>query len=108
MSEKEPVNYKINEVSRHEIKCWSEYFWKIKSGLKNFELRFNDRDYQVGDILYIHEWDNFAEPMKRSTGNAVLKRISYMVTNSTLGLKEGYCILQLEDLPEGYRERAGQ
>ncbi|EEJ42664.1 DUF3850 domain-containing protein [Leuconostoc mesenteroides] len=35
----------------HELKLDTFYFYDVKSGLKTFEIRKNDRDYQVGDVL---------------------------------------------------------
>lgn len=36
----------------HELKIKEEYFKDIRSGKKTFELRKNDRDYQVGDLIH--------------------------------------------------------
>jgi len=35
----------------HELKLDVKYFDDVKSGKKNFEIRNNDRDFQIGDIL---------------------------------------------------------
>lgn len=43
--------------TEHEIKCHPKYFSRLASGDKSFEIRKNDRDYQVGDILIIKEFD---------------------------------------------------
>lgn len=40
----------------HYLKTYIEFFQAIKSGDKNFELRKNDRDYKVGDILVLMEY----------------------------------------------------
>jgi hypothetical protein len=44
-------------MARHTIKCKPEFFQPLLEGLKNNEVRENDRDYQVGDILTIKEFD---------------------------------------------------
>ena len=41
----------------HELKTWSEYFYPISNGKKQFEIRINDRDYKVGDILDLKEYN---------------------------------------------------
>lgn len=38
-------------MKTHELKLDIQYFDDVKSGKKNFEIRKNDRDFQVGDIL---------------------------------------------------------
>lgn len=42
----------------HELKTWAAMFNAIVSGSKTFELRFNDRDFRVGDILVLRDYDN--------------------------------------------------
>jgi len=40
----------------HNLKTWPKFFEMVRSGRKTFELRVNDRNFQVGDILDLHEW----------------------------------------------------
>ncbi len=44
-------------MKTHELKLDINYFEDVKSGLKNFEIRKNDRDFQVGDILELKIFD---------------------------------------------------
>lgn len=41
----------------HDLKIWPEHFAAVVSGDKTFEVRVNDRDYQVGDVLHLQEYD---------------------------------------------------
>ena len=40
----------------HELKTWPESFGAIFYGYKRFEVRKNDRDYKVGDVLILKEY----------------------------------------------------
>lgn len=41
----------------HELKIWPQYFAAVSTGMKTFELRNNDRAFQAGDIVVLHEWE---------------------------------------------------
>ncbi len=56
-----------------EKKIWPEYFEKIKSGKKKFELRLNDFVVEEGDVLILKEWD----PNKKEyTGREIKKKVT--------------------------------
>lgn len=42
----------------HDLKIETEFFDAIASGLKTFEIRRNDRDYTVGDIINLCEYND--------------------------------------------------
>jgi len=65
---------------------------------KNFELRKNDRDYHVGEVLILEEWNPRSETY---TGNVAFREITYVMKGSEcvrFGLTGGYCILGLEKI----------
>lgn len=73
----------------HKLKILPQYYDSIISNIKHFELRKDDRDYQVGDFIILQEWEN-GEYTGRETGF----KIEYILRNCTeYGLMEGYCIL---------------
>jgi ASC-1-like (ASCH) protein len=41
-----------------EKKVWTEYFKKIKSDQKHFEVRLADFKIKAGDVLVLKEWNN--------------------------------------------------
>ncbi len=45
-------------MKTHELKLDIKYFDDVKSGKKNFEIRKNDRDFQVGDVLELKAYEN--------------------------------------------------
>jgi len=63
-------------MTRHELKIWPEYFEAIWEYKKTFELRVNDRNYQVGDLLHLREWD---PEVKMYTGREVMRRNTYQI-----------------------------
>ena len=60
---------------RVEKKVWPEYFDKILSGEKKFELRLGDFDIANGDTLLLKEWDPTA---KSYSGRETEKRVTYV------------------------------
>lgn len=40
----------------HKLKIQREYFKAVMSGDKTFEIRKNDRDFPVGDIVLLEEF----------------------------------------------------
>lgn len=41
----------------HELKTVQPFFDDVVKGRKTFEVRRNDRDFRVGDMLLLREWD---------------------------------------------------
>lgn len=69
-------------------KILPKYFGDVVTGAKQFELRKDDDDIQVGDELELIEWDG--EP----TGKVVRCDVTYVLRNCVeYGLMDGYCIV---------------
>lgn len=41
---------------RHQLKIWPVYFARVLEGSKTFEVRKNDRGFQVGDTVQLQEF----------------------------------------------------
>lgn len=78
---------------RIDLKVLPKFFEDLTTGLKNFELRYNDRDFQVGDILCLREWD---DQTKQYSGNHRAREVTYVLHQGVpRGLEPGYVILGL-------------
>lgn len=77
----------------HHIKCWPSQFQAVWDGVKTAELRFNDRDYRVGDTIVMYCWD----PEKKNY-SPKFDRIGLRVTHITggFGLDHGYVMLSFQ------------
>ena len=81
-------------MATHQLKVWSEYMDDLLNGSKTFELRYNDRNFQVGDFLLLMEYDK--ENQKYLTRELKVK-ISYVLDNSVFdALKDGYLIMGIQ------------
>lgn len=81
----------------HKLKSWPQFFNPTRNGVKQFELRRNDRDYRVGDQLLLKEWspalldqylvlgdDPEVANKKAYTGRELLVRVDYIMDSMTL------------------------
>lgn len=76
----------------HELKILPEYFEAVTSGRKQFEIRKNDRDYEVGDRLYFREWNG-----ENFTGDSYKAEVTYITDYMQ---RNGYVVLGIEGLEE--------
>lgn len=85
------VNRNAGRVITHELKIRPEYFKAVVLGDKMFEIRKNDRDFRVGDIIVLHEWDE----ERGYTGKHTLVDITYVLTDTEF-VKEGFAVLGIK------------
>jgi len=71
----------------HHLKIEPNYLKNLLDGSKKAEIRFNDRDYQVGDMIEFVDYSKFDRP------ESVFFTITHI--HSGLGLKEGYVVLSV-------------
>lgn len=82
-----------NHEVTHKLKTWPEFFKKIATKEKNFEVRKKDRDFKVGDILILVEWDPVTEEY---TDDYLFRRVTYILEGGQFGIEKGYCVMGLE------------
>jgi hypothetical protein len=79
-------------IEEHHIKTWVPEFQAAWDGLKLFEIRVNDRNYQVGDTLVQQEWI----PDSEYTGREIRATVVYMVNGGEWGLPVELCVMSID------------
>lgn len=99
----------------HELKTDSKVFQAVLEGKKTWEIRKNDRRFQVGDELWLKEtvytgaemaprWNGRppgtgrmvdGKPLKY-TGRMIAVIVSYILCGPIYGLEDGWCIMSIE------------
>lgn len=72
------------------LKLNAKYYDDVLTGKKPFEIRYDDRQYNVGDYLVMREWNNDKEEY---TGRIMILRITYI---STYKQQPGYVVLGIK------------
>lgn len=83
-----------------ELKIKQQYADRIVDKVKNFEVRKNDRDYQVGDIIRFNVLDDegyentdYSHPLNNTEWDII-----YIHTG--LGMEKDYVVLGIEPVSE--------
>lgn len=76
----------------HELKILPEYFEAVTSGRKRFEIRKNNRDFKVGDLLYLREWNG-----ENFTGESYKAEVTYITDYEQ---KDGYVVLGIRGVED--------
>lgn len=90
------------EVKTHELKTDPEVFYAVASGQKTFELRYDDRNFQYGDILVLRRTKYSSEQMREGglpleyTGEECRVRVGYVLCGPVYGLMDGWVIMSIE------------
>lgn len=73
----------------HELKTWPKYFDLVAEGQKPFELRKNDRNFNILDILLLQRFD----PEKNAYTGAEIQAVVLSVLEDFAGIEPGYCVM---------------
>ncbi|CFB71225.1 DUF3850 domain-containing protein [Yersinia enterocolitica] len=84
-------------MKTHDLKIRPEFFAPVRQGVKTAEIRLNDRNFQVGDLLELNEWNS-----GHFTGAFVVREITHVADISEF--KPGYVLLSM--IPFGMAEVA--
>lgn len=84
-------------MKAHALKTWPMFWDDVRRGRKTFEVRRNDRDFKVGDVLDLVRWC----PINRgidpdSDGVAIIdRRVTYILQGGQFGIEPGFVVLGL-------------
>ena len=86
----------------HELKTDPEVFDAVCHGEKTFEIRFNDREFLVGDRLILKKTRFTGEEMKAGKplnymGVEKVVEITYILRGPIYGLTDGWVIMSIAD-----------
>lgn len=87
-------------MTEHELKTDPEVFAASWNNRKRFEIRKDDRNFQVGDVLNLRETKYTGEEMKNGkplmyTGFDFKVRVIYKLPTGSYGLKDGWTVLSV-------------
>lgn len=74
-------------MKKHELKILPIYFQAQLEGKKNFEIRKNDRNYNVGDLLLLEEYNPETQEF---TGREIAVKVTYITDYQQ---RDGYVVL---------------
>jgi len=78
----------------HELKTCKKFFDEVANGNKTFEIRYNDRDYQIGDKLVLRAVTDDDARAYIDGVSPIHAKITYVVKD--WGLEKGYVVLALK------------
>lgn len=88
---------------KHILKTDPEVFNDVYYGRKNFEIRKNDRNFEVGDLLLLRQTVHTGKEMQQGlpleyTGWELRARVKYILSGPIYGLMDGWVIMSIEKL----------
>lgn len=80
-------------MKKHKLKTWPLYFIAVWEGSKKFEVRKNDRNFEVGDYLILREYNPNTD---KYSGREVLVIVTYMMGGGVLDLPREVCVMSID------------
>ncbi|WP_338749836.1 DUF3850 domain-containing protein [Bacillus sp. FJAT-52991] len=74
---------------KHQLKIEPEYFEAVRNKTKTFEIRKYDRNFKVGDILSLREFD----PSHGYTGRSLERKVTYITDYAQ---QENYVVMAIK------------
>lgn len=93
----------------HYLKTWPAAWDATRRGDKPFEVRLNDRFFQVGDVVHLHRWNPAPKMACYETPTGATSsfpqpegtlefRIGWFLQGGQFGIEPSYCVFTLAPL----------
>lgn len=92
----------------HSLKTWDSHWLAVCDGSKTFEIRFDDRDYAVNDLLLLRRFDptpgasyggyvvgdqlDYTKTFEECA-QTIRVEVTYIFHGGRMGLDDGYVVL---------------
>lgn len=91
----------VRPPKHHTLKTDPAVFDRSAAGRKPWEIRLNDRDFQVGDTVTLQETVFSGAQMREGaalgfTGKELAGQITYVLRGPKYGLADGWCVFSVE------------
>jgi hypothetical protein len=90
---------KCEEYKIHHLKIKPEFFVAVRDNKKTFEIRKNDRNFKVGDILNLREF------VGEFTGRETFRKVMFITDYMQ---KENYVVLGMEIYLPKHKPKDGE
>lgn len=77
----------------HHLKTDPVFFEYTRKGLKTYEVRPDNVNFNADDILILDEYDSLHEAY---TGRSIARTVTYVQIGPSQALLEGWCIMGLK------------
>lgn len=78
---------------KHELKTWPKNFQMVLDGEKTFEVRRFDRDFKIGDYLYLKEYYPYTDAY---SGRVISCTVTYILMGGSFGIEPGFCVMSIK------------
>jgi hypothetical protein len=85
----------VRDMKLHKLKTLNPFFEDVWSGLKDFEVRKNDRNFKVGDRLQLIEYSPKYPIMQP---RYIFKDIKYILEGGQYGISNDYVVIGLKNI----------
>lgn len=91
----------MSDVKEHRLKTLAAFWSDLESGAKPFEVRRDDRNFSVGDILVLRWVPGDIQPHSRVFAERLLRfKVTYILRGGQFGIEPGFCVMGITPNPQ--------